>query len=89
MPWVRIPSSMQALTEGKARVTVPGETVREVINNLEQQFPGIKGRLIDGGQVRPEISVFIDGDITTSGVLEPVDENSDVHFLPRIAGGRG
>ena len=78
---------MQDLTGGKGQVSVEGGNVREVVNNLETTFPGMRARLMEGGQIRPGISVFIDGEITTSGVLEPVSGTSDVHFLPRIAGG--
>ncbi len=87
MPVARIPSLMRDLTGGKAEVEVAGETVRDVVNNLEKMFPGIKKRLVEGGQIKPGISVFIDGDVTTSSVLEPVGEHSEVHFLPRIGGG--
>ena len=87
MARVRIPSLMRDLTGGKAEVEVAGATVRDIVNNLDKMFPGIKKRLVDGGQIKPGISVFIDGDVTTSSVLEAVGEHSEVHFLPRIGGG--
>ena len=47
MPEVWIPPRMQALTRGKQQVQVAGRTVRQVMNNLDQEFPGIKEYLYD------------------------------------------
>ena len=78
---------MQALTGGKDRVTVAGSTVRQIVNNLEEEFPGIKERLVDGNRIKSNISVAVDGVVSPMGMLEEVQEDSEVHFLPAIAGG--
>jgi len=78
---------MQSLTDGKHEVEVEGATVRQIINNLEAAFPGMKERLLDQGQMKPNISVAVDGEVTPLGMLEKVGENSEVHFLPAIGGG--
>ncbi len=87
MATVYIPSLMQNLTRGEQKVQVEGVNVRQVIDNLERRFPGMKERLVEGGRVKPNISVAIDGEVTTLGMLEKVGENSEVHFLPAIGGG--
>jgi molybdopterin synthase sulfur carrier subunit len=87
MATVFIPSLMQGLTEGKRRVEIEGATVRQIINNLETAFPGMKERLMDEGEIKPNISVAVDGEVTTLGMLEKVGEGSEVHFLPAIGGG--
>ena len=87
MPTVYIPSLMQGLTGGKHTVEVEGSTVRQVVEALEQAYPGMKERLVEGGRIKPSISVAIDGEVTTLGMLERVGENSEVHFLPAISGG--
>ena len=33
------------------------------------------------------LAVSIDGEIATGGLLDPVNESSEVHFLPALAGG--
>lgn len=82
---------MQGLTAGKEVVQVPGASVRQVINNLEREFPGTKERLYDPEEdsLLPGLAVTIDGDVGQLGLLEHVEENSEVHFLPSIAGGGG
>ena len=49
----------------------------------------MKERLVDGGRIKPNISVAIDGEVTTLGMLSKVGETSEVHFLPAIGGGNG
>jgi hypothetical protein len=89
VPVVFVPSLLQSLTEGRSAVTVEGATVRQVIDNLEAAHPGIRDRLLDNGQLRPNISVAVDGDISPLGLLEHVGEASEVHFVTAIRGGVG
>ncbi|MYC06878.1 MAG: MoaD/ThiS family protein [Chloroflexi bacterium] len=87
MATVFVPSLMQSLTDGKTRVQIPGATVRQIINNLESEYPGFKARLVEDDRVKPNISVAVDGEVTPLGMLEKVNEDSEVHFLPAIGGG--
>jgi molybdopterin synthase sulfur carrier subunit len=87
MPVVWIPSLLQSLTRGEDKVTVPGATVQELIDNLEAQYPGVKERLCDRGELRPHIAVAIDGDVSPEGLEQDVQETSEVHFIPALSGG--
>ena len=81
---------MQRLTGGQQRVQVPGSTVRQVVTNLEAAYPGIKPLLYDaeGDRIVPGIAVVIDGEVSVLGLMQAVEENSEVHFLPAIGGGQ-
>ena len=79
------------MTKGAAEVQAAGDTVADVIEDLERQFPGLRERLIDeGGAVRRFINVYVnEEDIrflqgATTG-LKPGDQ---VSIVPAIAGGR-
>ena len=87
MATVAIPSLMQELTDGKEKATVEGNTIREVLNNLESIYPGFKARICDDNQIRPNIAVYVDGSLTREGMLQQVSEDSEIHFLPAISGG--
>ena len=87
MATVYIPSLMQKLSDGKSKVEIPGASVRQIVNNLEDEYPGFKERLVEDGRIKGNISVAVDGEITPLGMLEKVGENSEVHFLPAIGGG--
>ena len=78
---------MQNLSNGEQRVVVEGKNVRQIIESLDQKYPGFKNRLVEDGRVKPNISVAIDGEITPLGMIEKVSEESEVHFLPAISGG--
>ena len=87
MPTVIIPALLRALTNGQDRVAVRGATVRQVVEDLERQFPGIKPHLVEDGDLKSGIAVSVDGEMGVGGLLDPVKENSEVYFLPAIGGG--
>jgi molybdopterin synthase sulfur carrier subunit len=88
MPIAVIPALLRKYTAGRERVTVTGRNVREVIADLDRQFPGFAEHLLQGGDLKPSIAASVDGEIGTAGVLEPVADSSEVHFLPALGGGR-
>ena len=87
MPTIFIPAPIRDLTGGKASVVVSGSSVREAIESLEAEFPGIKDRLCEGEKVRPNISVLVDGQVSHLKMREKLREQSEVHFVIAISGG--
>ena len=87
MATVFIPPLIRDLTGGQTKVSIPGESVQEVIAELETRFPGISGRLCEDGRIRPGMSVFVDNEISTIGLRQRLSGDSEVHFLPAISGG--
>ncbi len=87
MPKVWIPASLRGLSQGQESVVVTGQTLRQVIDALEQRLPGIRERLCDANGLRPGIGVAVDQQFAGFGLLQPVREDSEVHFLPAISGG--
>lgn len=78
---------VRPLAAGQAVVEVPGSTVRDVLAALEARFPGIRQRLCDGAQLRPDVSVVVDAQLSALGLLQPVGPASEVHFVPSLGGG--
>ncbi len=88
MAVVFVPALMRRLTGGAEKVTAPGANLRQVIASLDKSYPGFRAEILDAeGQIRPGIAVAIDGETTHLGLLEPVRESSEVHFIPAIGGG--
>jgi molybdopterin synthase sulfur carrier subunit len=87
MPTVVIPTMLQELTGGLKQIEVPGQTVADLIDNLEAKHPGIKSRLTDGGALRSNLAVAVDGEVSVLGLFEDVSEDAEVHFIPAISGG--
>ncbi len=89
MAVVYIPTPLAGLTGGKSPVEVEGATVRQIIDNLERAWPGIRERLMAEDRLRPNISVAVDGEVSPLGLLERVSPSSEVHFVAAISGGAG
>ena len=87
MAKIFIPTMLQSLTAGAKQVDLEARNVRQVIERLDEMYPGIKDRLVEDGEIRPYLAIAIDGDVAIMGMLEKVDENSEVHFVPAIGGG--
>ncbi|HEX2033559.1 MAG TPA: MoaD/ThiS family protein [Chloroflexota bacterium] len=87
MATVWIPSLMRELTGGQTTVTAAGTTVRQIVDNLEAAYPGIRERLCDGDRLHPSINVSVDGVVGRLGLRQPVGESSEVHFIPAVGGG--
>ncbi|HSR58342.1 MAG TPA: MoaD/ThiS family protein [Candidatus Binataceae bacterium] len=82
-----IPALLRKLTGGRERVAVSGRNLREVIADLDRQFPGLREQLIQDDDLKPSVAVSIDGEVGAGGLLEPVRAESEIHFLPAIGGG--
>ena len=78
---------MRELTGGAARIDVAGETVREVIEAMESEYPGFEERLLKEGKLRPGMQIFVDGVSNRSGLRARVTNDTRVHFIPAMAGG--
>jgi molybdopterin converting factor small subunit len=87
MAEVHIPAALRTLTGGETKVTVPGETLREVMDRLDETYPGLKARLVAGDRLAPGLAVFVDGAVPPGGLRTKLSPDAEVYFAPAIAGG--
>lgn len=87
MPTVFIPAPLRELTGGQERIVVQGETFGDVLDELDRQFPGMKDRLVRGGQLIPGFQVSVNDVLTKQGLRAKLEPASEVHILPAIGGG--
>jgi len=83
---VLIPSALQSYTQS-SHVEANGSTLGEVLLDLDQQYPGIRFRMIDEQeQVRRHIRIFVNGISVNrlSQTLHPIDE---VVIVQALSGG--
>ena len=88
---VRIPTPLRSLTQGHGEVTVEGQSVGELIDNLEKQYAGLRDRLCDdAGGIRRFINIYVnEEDIRfLQGIATPLKTGDEVSIVPAIAGGR-
>jgi molybdopterin synthase sulfur carrier subunit len=87
---VRIPTPLRKLTENQEVVDAQGGTIRELIDNLELTYPGLKERICDDkDQIRRFVNVYLnDEDVRFLSESEtPVKSGDEVSIVPAIAGG--
>ena len=89
---VKVPTLLRRYVGGRALVEANGgQTVGEVLDDLERRFPGIKERVVtDGGDLHRFVNVYVnEEDVRYLGSLETqVREGDTVSILPAVAGGR-
>jgi sulfur-carrier protein len=88
---VRIPTPLQKLTNNQGEVDVQAGNVKDMINQLEKNYPGIKDRLCDeSGKVRRFVNVYLnEEDIRFLQQEETsLKEGDQISIVPAIAGGK-
>jgi molybdopterin converting factor small subunit len=77
---VFLPSGLTAFTDGVYRVDIDASRVIELMAALAARFPALGPQL-------DEVAVAIDGEIYQEPGYQPLSATSEVHLVPRIAGG--
>ncbi len=87
---VRIPTPLRKLTNGSDEVTADGGTVKELIDDLEKNYPGLKERICESdGRLRRFVNLYLnDEDIRFKKNMDTELKDSDeISIIPAIAGG--
>ena len=87
---VRIPTPLQKITQNKAEVDLNGSNIKELINDLERNFPGIKERICDEkGKIRRFINIYVNEEDVRFLKQDqtPLKDGDEVSIIPAIAGG--
>ena len=87
---VIIPTPLRKSTGDAGTVEVEPGTVTQIIDSLEERFPGFRGRLCDeSGQLRRFINIYVDGeDVRFLDSLKTnVPDGAELSIVPAIAGG--
>lgn len=86
---VRIPTQLRTLTDGSGEVPASGGTLGEVISDLESRYPGIADRILNAGELRRFVNLYVDGEDVRflRGLETPVAAGAAVAIIPAVAGG--
>ena len=85
-----IPTPLRRLTGDAETVEVEAGTVKELIERLEDRYPGFQSKVCDdSGQLRRFINVYVDGEDVRflDGLSTQVPDGAEVSIVPAIAGG--
>lgn len=87
---VLIPTPLQKLTQDQAEIHCEGSTIRELLDSLEANCPGIKARLCDqSGELRRFVNFYVNSEDIRflDGSSTPLQDGDEVSIVPAIAGG--
>jgi sulfur-carrier protein len=87
---VRIPTILRKYSDGAKSVEAEGETVRDLIADLDARHPGLGGQLLtEDGSLHRFVNLYVnDEDVRFLGTLDAKLEAGDVvAILPAVAGG--
>jgi molybdopterin converting factor small subunit len=89
MTTIRIPPTLRAEVGGERQVPAQGDTVRELLDDLMDRFPGLRTQLVEDDDIAPFVNVYVEGEDvrTLDGLETPVREGATVILLPAMAGG--
>jgi len=86
---VRIPTILRTYTGGEKAVNADGGSLSALIDDLESNHPGLKDRLVEDGDLRRFVNVYVnDEDVRFIGGLDAeLTDGDQVVVLPAVAGG--
>ena len=87
---VRIPTILRSYTGGESEVSAEGATLAAVLEDLDANYSGIKGRVLDeGGELRRFVNVYVgNDDVRFLDNLEtPTPDGTQISVIPAVAGG--
>jgi sulfur-carrier protein len=87
---VRIPTILRTYTGGESEVSANGDTLADVLDDLDSNYSGIKGRIVDEqGELRRFVNVYVGNDdvrfLESLGTATP--EGTQISVIPAVAGG--
>ena len=72
---------LKAAADGAASVSISAATIRELLRELIEQYPGMQNQLDDG------IAVSVNGQIFRDNWSTKIPAGAEIFLLPRIQGG--
>ena len=87
---VRIPTILRTYTGGESEVSAAGDTLAAVLDDLDNNYSGIKGRIVDEqGDLRRFVNVYVgNDDVRFLDNLETATpEGTQISVIPAVAGG--
>lgn len=89
MSSVRIPPVLRDATGGERTVSASGATVAEVLGDLFVQYPDLRARVTENGELSRFVNVYVnDRDVRyRDGLQTSVGPEDTVILLPAMAGG--
>jgi hypothetical protein len=87
MATVHFSAGIRKLTGGEASIEVVGDTLGEVIDNIDRLHPGFREGVLRNGVLKPGVSVIAEGRGVGPALSAGIDRHAEVNFLLTMSGG--
>ncbi|MEE8401012.1 MAG: MoaD/ThiS family protein [Candidatus Hydrothermarchaeaceae archaeon] len=89
MAVVRLSTPLRKFSDGKPEMVSLGGTLREVIANIDSKSPGFEEKLLENGEIRRFINVYVNNEDVRlgKGLDTEVGESDVISILPAVSGG--
>jgi len=90
MAHIRIPAPLRKLTNDQEIVSSDAPTLKQAIDALDTQYPGLRERLCDeAGQIRRFVNIYVNGEDVRflDNVNTRLTDKDEVSIVPAVAGG--
>jgi molybdopterin synthase sulfur carrier subunit len=84
---VRIPDPLRSYTEQQAVVDADGNTVAELLADLDGRYPGIRFRMVDEqNRIRKHMKVFVN-DESVRDLDTAITDRDEITIMQALSGG--
>lgn len=87
MATVFVPYALRKYADGAEQVDMHADTLGELIDRLEDAYPGMKRHLVVDGALKPGLAAVVGHTATRRGLLQKLEDDVEVHFITAISGG--
>ena len=84
---VRIPDPLRSYTNQQKVVDATGDTLAAVLTDLDENYPGIRFRMVDEqNRIRKHMKVFVN-DEAVRDLATPIEARDEVTIMQALSGG--
>ncbi len=84
---VRIPDPLRSYTEQQSVVDADGNTVAELLADLDERYPGIRFRMVDEqNRIRKHMKVFVN-DESVRDLDTAITDRDEITIMQALSGG--
>jgi len=84
---VRIPDPLRSYTEQQSVVDADGNTVAELLADLDDRYPGIRFRMVDEqNRIRKHMKVFVN-DESVRDLDTAITDRDEITIMQALSGG--
>lgn len=89
MVTVRLATPLRKFSDGKPEITADGETLQEVIDNINAKSPGFADRIIENGEIKRFVNMYVNNEDVKmgKGLATKIGKNDIISILPAVSGG--